>query len=179
MPTDATIRPAERGDGEGVLRLWLRLLEEQARLDAAYAPAPDAPERWRNDFPEWLRDRTRLIVVAVADGDLVGFVTARAWSLPPIYAGGDEVHLDELYVESEHRRNGLGRRLVEAVRRWAGAQGAQRVQLGVLARNEGGNAFWRRCGAQPLSVTYVLDVCEPRSTAPNPAAPSPIRGFEF
>lgn len=167
MSTDdpsSAVRAAVRADGEAILRLWLALLEEQAAFDAAYAPAPDAAERWRNDFPEWLGDPTRLVAVAVAGSTVVGFVTARAWSLPPIYRGGEEVHLDELYVHPPCRGGGCGRRLVETVAAWAADRGAGRIQLGVLAGNTAGRAFWERCGGHALAVTYALPV--------GPGAPS-------
>ena len=152
------IRRAVPADRSPVADLWLRLLEEHGRLDDRFGHAADARMRWENDFPVWLRDTTWRIFVAEQDGRVVGFASAQRWAPPPVYAEAQEVYLNELYVAPEVRRRGVGRRLVEAVRAWAGELKADRLRLGVLAANAGGCAFWDALGGRPLSLTYTLEL---------------------
>lgn len=154
----ATIRRAETGDRDAITALWLQLLEEQSELEERFRASGDAAERWENDFPEWIRDETRRVFVAEHEEGLAGFISAHRWTPAPIYAISEEVYIDELFVRPEQRRQGFGKRLVEAVEAWAANVGAERLRLGVLAANEGGNAFWERLGARPLSTTLVIDV---------------------
>jgi GNAT superfamily N-acetyltransferase len=69
-----------------------------------------------------------------------------------------EVYITELVVDPACRSGGVGARLVEAVRAWARAQGVTRIRAGVLSRNEGGRAFWRREGAEDFFTTVTLSV---------------------
>lgn len=152
------VRRAQKHDQERVGTLWLALLEEQAAREPRFDVAEDAPARWRNDFSLWLRDDRRRVFVAARGGEVVGFVTAHRWAPPPIYALSSEVYLDELYVAPEARRSGLGTRLVQAVRAWAEALGADRLRLGVLAVNEAGVAFWKKQAATPFAVTMTVEL---------------------
>ena len=153
----ATLRRARRADRDALGALWMALLEEQAGLDVRFAPAGDALERWRNDFPAWLHDERRRLVVAEQADALVGFVSAERWTSPPIYTASAEVFIDELYVRPEWRRRGLGGRLVQEMGAWAEEVGAERLRLRMLAANEAGRRFWARQGARPFITTLTIE----------------------
>lgn len=71
----------------------------------------------------------------------------------PIYAawrGERAVSIANLYVATDERRTGLGRRLVSAVARRALAMGAKRLELQVEADNPA-RAFYRRIGFDLLT----------------------------
>ncbi len=154
----AAIRRAREADRQRLGALWLGLLAEQAALDPRFGAADDALERWQNDFPYWLHDDGRRLFVAELAGDLAGFVSAHRWAPPPVYAEADEVYIDELYVTPSARGQGLGGRLVEAVRAWAETLGAERLRVGVLAANAAGRAFWERQQARPFAVTFTIEL---------------------
>ena len=161
MAEPTSIRRASAGDEDMLAEQWQSLLEEQAAYEGRFTPAEDAAQRWRNDFPEWLRDEGYRLFVARHKEAITGFITARRCSPPPIYAGAVEVYIDELYVVPAARGQDTGRRLVEAVRSWATSLGAQRLRLGVLAANTGGRAFWKKQGAAPFSITQTIELEAP------------------
>lgn len=152
------IRRAAASDRDDVIRLWMDLLQSQSECDSRFTPADDAQVRWRNDFAEWLDRPSRRLFVAELDGRVRGFVTAQRWSLPPVYEASAEVYIDELYVDPPARRQGLATSLVAAVREWAESLGSARLRAGVLAANESGRTFWSRVGAEPISVTYGIEL---------------------
>jgi GNAT superfamily N-acetyltransferase len=71
---------------------------------------------------------------------LIGFA---AWYCPEA-AGTSK--LDKLYVASEHRRKGVGRRLIEHVERAARGDGSGTLVLNVAKRNESSIAVYVHCG---------------------------------
>jgi len=152
------VRQAQIEDRAAVGALWMELLTTQAGLDDRIGVSEDARERWENDFPMWLEDDTsRLYVAEAEDGSIVGFVGARRWGPPPIYAESSEVFLDELFVAPDHRREGYGTQLVRAVRTWADRIGAHRIRLRVLTSNADGRAFWAAQDAIPLTMTLTIE----------------------
>lgn len=156
----ADVRRAQSSDQTTVGDLWVKLLREQEKLDDRFEMADDARDRWDNDFSMWLDDETSRIYVAEADGEVVGFVSARRWGPPPIYAESSEVYLDELYVRPSDRRQGYGTQLLNAVRHWTEQIGAKRIRLGILTANEEARAFWQAQEAIPLTVTLTIEGTE-------------------
>ncbi len=164
MSNPPAIRRARKEDQQQIGALWLQLLDEHATMDPRFGVAGDALERWSNDFEYWLVDEQSRVFVAEHAGVLVGFVTACLWEPPPLYAISEEVYINELYVVVGLRGQGVGRRLVEAVKAWAEVLPVGRLRIGVLAANTAGRAFWQRQQAQPLSLTLTIDL--EKSVAP-------------
>lgn len=159
------IRRAVAADEEDVVRLWMELLRSQAVLDKRFTPADDAQERWRNDYREWLDRKSRRLFVAEVDGRVCGFVTAETSSPAPIFEGRSEVYIDELFVEPDSRRRGLGTALVAAVRQWAESLGAVRIRAGLLAANDEGRRFWEQVGGEPITVTIGIELTPSKSNS--------------
>lgn len=161
-----SIRRARKEDQDQGGALWLQLLTEHAALDPRFAVADDALARWSNDFPYGIVDEQTRIFVADQEGTLVGFIAAHLWTPPPIYTGVVEGYIDELYVVPEARRQGVGERLVEAVKTWAATVPACRLRVGVLAANAAGLAFWERLQAHTLAVTLTIEVAASSESVP-------------
>jgi len=153
------VRRAQKADADALGALWNDLLDTQSEMDDRLNAAPDALERWQNDFPVWLEDETHRIYVAENDdGDLVGFLSAHRWGPPPIYEDSSEVYLDELYVAPDARRSGYGTELVTALRTWTERIGAQRIRLSVLHANDDGRAFWESLEAVPMTLRMTIEM---------------------
>lgn len=89
---------------------------------------------------------------AAVDGDrVVGALTAH--TLPMTRSESDEIFIYDLAVVPEHQRQGIGRRLVEALRAGARAEGI--TVTFVPADNDDTHAldFYRAIGGSPAPVT--------------------------
>jgi ribosomal-protein-alanine N-acetyltransferase len=89
-----------------------------------------------------VHNRSALVVIARAAGEIAGFGIMRY--------GDDEAHLDLLGVAAEHRREGVGSRLVEWLEKPALVAGISLVFLEVRASNRGAQAFYERLGYRKL-----------------------------
>jgi ribosomal-protein-alanine N-acetyltransferase len=89
-----------------------------------------------------VRNPNALVVVARGIGRIAGFGIMRY--------GDDEAHLDLLGVAPEHRREGVGNRLVEWLEKPALVAGLSVVFLEVRASNRGAQAFYERVGYRKL-----------------------------
>lgn len=108
-----------------------------------YACSPD-PELARRFIGERLERGESVVFVAVVDGRGVGFVqlyptftsigAQRAWIL------------NDLFVASEARRQGVGRALMEAATRMAEETGAAWLELATAKDNARAQALYRSCG---------------------------------
>jgi [ribosomal protein S18]-alanine N-acetyltransferase len=90
-----------------------------------------------------VRSSNTIVVVARASDRIAGFGIMRY--------GDDEAHLDLLGVSHDHRREGLGRRLVEWLEKPALVAGISAVFLEVRGSNLGAQAFYERLGYRKLA----------------------------
>lgn len=139
--------------------MWRALHAEHEAMDPRYRLSDEASSLWANDFQEWVEDDQHAYLVAQApDGSLVGLLVAHLMVTTPVYAAELFVHIDDLFVDPAVRGRGVGTRLVEAARAWAGEQRVTTLRVGVLAMNSEGLAFWRRRGGDDMSVSITLSV---------------------
>jgi ribosomal protein S18 acetylase RimI-like enzyme len=144
---------------------------EPATADDVEAIRAIARESWEHDYPgilsseslqagveDWyspqrVRDAVTWaradLLVARLDGTVVGFAHAvhdfdRA-----------EGNLLRLYVHPDHRGDGYGTALLEAVRDAQVDRGASHLRAMVLAENDPGNAFYERFGFERVETNDV------------------------
>lgn len=90
-------------------------------------------------------------IAAYSDDQIIGGITAH--TLPMTRTASSEVFIYDIAVRSDHRRKGIGRRLMSELRDSAAARGIR--VLFVPADNEDPHAldFYRALGGTPSQVT--------------------------
>jgi len=142
MPQSVLVRRLSVGDaplGAAVLALVHAVFEEEAEpLSAAYVAGLLA----REDF--WL-------MAATVDGNPVGGLTAHV--LPMTRSESDELFIYDLAVHPAQQRRGVGRALVEAIRREAAALGIDVAFVPADNEDTHALAFYEALGGEPAPVT--------------------------
>jgi ribosomal-protein-alanine N-acetyltransferase len=109
-------------------------LEACLRLDHDALQGLWTAEQWQTE----LNDADRLCL-GIPSGEHL-LAVACGWLVV------DELQISLVAVAPEHRRLGLGRRVLVALLKQAHAQGAQRATLEVASCNQGALALYQRCG---------------------------------
>jgi GNAT superfamily N-acetyltransferase len=128
------------------------LPEIERRAASLFSPEDLAPELAAETTPVlvYLRahDEGRLIVARDASGRVVGFAHL-VWL-------GEFAHLEEIDVDSDFGRRGIGRMLVEAACEWARAKSSDRITLSTF-RDVAWNApFYARLGFRTLFANQLI-----------------------
>jgi ribosomal protein S18 acetylase RimI-like enzyme len=105
---------------------------------------------------DMLHARGGFMIIAERDGALVGHIGGA-----PVHDGSpffvdawrDYALMFDLYVRPEARRAGIGRNLVEAMRKSLQALGVTRLRIVGLSNNVAALALYQSCGFQPYEVT--------------------------
>jgi [ribosomal protein S18]-alanine N-acetyltransferase len=84
------------------------------------------------------------VVIARRDARIAAFAI--------MHFGEDVAHLNLLAVQARHRRQGLGRRLLEWLFATALEAGVFRINLELRADNAGARDFYKRLGFEPLDT---------------------------
>jgi GNAT superfamily N-acetyltransferase len=146
VPADTRIRRPTASEASLVAdRLLAPSYEAAAENDPEFdALATDALDDPGIGF--WRDHDDRTLFVADAQGALVGVVTGRYAQSPPVYARGDRVHCDGLYVLPPFRRRGIAEALVDRLERWGRDRGAEYGSLQVHVDNDAAREFWTDAG---------------------------------
>jgi GNAT superfamily N-acetyltransferase len=141
------IRPARPTDAPAIARLHAENWRSTYRnvLDDAYLSGPIESERqhhWHHQLSQ--PPANQYLIVAEAHGRVIGFACAY---------GNDDPEwgtlLENLHVGAEHKRKGIGARLMAQVAHWAQHKYPDRgLYLWVVEPNRNAQAFYLRLGAQ-------------------------------
>jgi ribosomal protein S18 acetylase RimI-like enzyme len=145
--TDVVIRPGTEDDFDALVALdWSSAVHHVAIDPEAYQlPDPDASIEF---LRHRLADPAREVLVAVADGTVVGMVDVTIIDEPRAGSIHRPVRTADLGISvlGGWRRRGIGRRLMSAAEESARRRGARRMVLDMSAANAGALMFYRALG---------------------------------
>jgi ribosomal protein S18 acetylase RimI-like enzyme len=138
-------------------------LDEAARLFDAYRQfygQPTDRAAGRAFLAERMAQGESVVLLAWQDGRAVGFA-----QLYPLFSSVRMVPvfvLNDLYVDANARRGGVGRRLLDAAAAAARTAGGRRLMLETAVENVAARALYREAGWDEESTQwYALDLAEP------------------
>ncbi len=166
------VRSATSEDLDAVADLWEELTALYRRLDSTFwQPAPDARATVREWYAEAVRDSRRRLLVAEADGSVIGFVHADLHTTAPPMADRVIISVSDLAVSERWRRRGAGQALMDAVVAAFEDEGPEEVSLMVAVANADARAFYRDLGFEE-KLLYMRRPLEDSSAANVRAAES-------
>lgn len=149
------IRPVTEADlpplADLARRTWLDAFGDSVSADDAAAEAEDT--RSEEYFRAALRTDT--ILVAEADGQLVGYVKFGEVEIPEVDAEPGDGGLHRVYVETAQHGRGIGRELMHAALSHPRLQAAPRVYLQVWEENRTAVGLYESLGFRTVGTTRV------------------------
>ena len=143
------VREATSEDAAAIQRLARELAE-------TVGDAPPVEEAVRKRLEELLETpRSQVLVVENGRG-VVGAVSF--WIKPDLAHGDTVVEVPMLVVAEDHRRNGVGRLLMEEVRSIASENGASQIELVTTTANVAAREFYHSLGfveADVIALEFV------------------------
>jgi N-acetylglutamate synthase-like GNAT family acetyltransferase len=136
------IRPARENDAE-------KLFELLAALTVTYEPSRTA---FDENLPRLIESDREALLVAESEEGVVGY--AMAAESMTLYANGPVVDLLELIVEERLRGQGIGEKLVNAVKAWGREHGC--LDLNVATRRSG--SYYEHLGFSETATFYRLQL---------------------
>jgi ribosomal protein S18 acetylase RimI-like enzyme len=145
------IRVATIADHVALADLWGEAdAFHHAALPRIYAPPPD-PARSSEVIAAILDDPDQGLLVACDEERPVGLVHVTLRERRPPMLPKRFAVVEAIVVAAAHRGTGIGRSLMEAAHRWAGARGAVEIWLDVGEFNAGAIGFYEALGYETVS----------------------------
>lgn len=108
----------------------------------------EGPVRSREFFAESIANEDAVIFIAEYGGVIVGAINCFIDESPdaPFIVPRRFVHIDDLVVDEDFRRRGIGQALLEQAHQWAHEKGLSEVELGVWEFNTEARALYEKLG---------------------------------
>lgn len=151
-PGEVVVRRATPEDVPGWLESSAALFAEDAGTRDPTMNTDYPHELGVQGYSGLLAKPERLVLVAVADGLVVGHLTgtlAEPQQVRPIRVAT----LSSLYVRPAYRSHRVGARFVAEFRRWAKERDADRIAVTAFAANDSAVRFYQREGFVPMTLT--------------------------
>lgn len=137
-----------------VVKLWAEFVDFHADLDARFERREGSKEGFGDHLRSRLDEKGCLLLVAEADGEVVGYLNAELGQYPPCFANRAHGIVEDLAVHPSWQRSGVGAALLERAMAWFSEKGVEAVEARVLTANPLAMAFWRKAGFEPYMQTF-------------------------
>jgi ribosomal protein S18 acetylase RimI-like enzyme len=134
-------------------RVWLAGNEDVGAVSSLIAEFRDwwgktepTDDRIRETVELLARDPATDFLLGAPDGEGPSAGVCQLRYRLSVWTGADDCWLEDLYVQADARRGGLGRALVHAALERAEARGCRRIELDVNEENTDAIAFYRSLG---------------------------------
>ncbi len=154
-----TIRPGDEADIEAVLALVAKTIAFHEELDEArFGAVPNAHVRYAEWFRRLSDTGQGVFLVAEEDGRIGGFAFGAIQEEYKMYRLNRYGMLHDLWVEPQHRRQGMGRALVEAALDRFRQAGVPQVRLDSAAGNGAAQRLFASAGFRPSIVEMLAEL---------------------
>jgi len=155
----ALIRRARREDLPALGRLGALLVQEHHDFDPQrFIPAT---ERTAAGYASWLGSQLEapdvVVLVAERNGQVLGYAYGGIEGPDYMSLRGRAGALYDILVDPEHRREGLGRQLLESAIEALEANGAPRVVLSTATQNLPARRLFERAGFRPTMIEMTRE----------------------
>jgi ribosomal protein S18 acetylase RimI-like enzyme len=157
---EVVIRRATLADYEELSRLFKDLDDHHVELlPDLFQPFP-APPRTRERVQEFVEGDDSEYIVAEVAGKLVGFLSIREASHPPLpmFRPHDFALIDNIIVDQSFRGGSIGELLMAGAKEWTAEHGLKFIQANVYSKNNISLQFFRNQGFDSLSERFELSL---------------------
>ncbi len=163
MTAHVRVRPATVRDIPRILPLWEALAAHHGMLDPALAVEGAAAREYVTFLREMIGSSDACVMVGVEGDRPVSFALGRIHVLPLSFRKQRRGWIQDVFTLPEHRRQGIGRQVVEALLGWFRDHRVTLVELTVAVRNPDAVRFWERLGFRTymhrMKWTAESDTC--------------------
>ena len=152
------IRRAKESDITTIQEFGSKLLNFErenydSSLDKNWAFSDEAKTKYLDAI------RNRYVSIAEVDGQPVGFLIGTI--ITPTNNSARQIkqaNLQNIYVDEDMRKTGLGKKLIEDFRQYCRSNGVVRLNVSVLARNTTATDFYYNNGFEPQSLNLSQEL---------------------
>jgi GNAT superfamily N-acetyltransferase len=158
MQTQVVIRKATRRDLGAIVAMARELMDFHRVLDPFFTRSADFDALFRRFALRNIRSMAACVLVATADGQVVGYCQGMRDRHPPSVVEPEYGLILDFYVAAGYRGTGVSEQMFMAMREWFRKKGIQRIEVRHSTFNKIAAAFWPKMGFTPYLRTLFRDL---------------------
>jgi ribosomal protein S18 acetylase RimI-like enzyme len=160
MASPPHVRPAIPADLPALGRLGALLVAGHHEFDRRrfLAPMPHLPDAYAQFLGTQLQRENAVILVAERDGAVIGYALGALEGTDYMALRGPAAVLNDLVVDPEQRRQGVGAMLLDAALAALAGLGAPRVVLFTAERNAAAQRLFERSGFRRTMIEMTREL---------------------
>lgn len=153
-----TIRKAKHKDVERILDLWCEFMDFHEQYDSIFKRSKSGHSEFRKFLKERISDRNSLVIVALEEEIICGYLLAKIETRPPVFLDRKHVVIFDLAINEKLRRKGIGEKLFNESVEWFKKKKINRVELTVATSNPVSMKFWTKMGFKTYSERRFINI---------------------
>jgi GNAT superfamily N-acetyltransferase len=158
MNGQVDIREAVMEDVPAIIEIWKELMDFHKELDAIFSRSATGHERFAEFLTSNMEKEDSCVLVAADCEHIVGYCQACISNYPPVLIKEKYVEIFDMAVTKKYQRQGIGRMIIDALRRWYADKDVGRIELKYLTANKSAEEFWTKMGFKPYLKTAFLEI---------------------
>ena len=160
MAAATSIRNATPKDLAAIGRLGALLVRTHYDFDPRrfIAPSPDTEDRYGWFLGTQLKKPDVIILVADRDGKVIGYTYSGVEGNDYMALRGPAGVVYDIVVDPDHRKQGVGRMLLDATLEALKARDVPRVVLSTAERNSDAQRLFERAGFRPTMIEMTREL---------------------
>ena len=151
-----TIRTATLDDIEDLLIFEQGIIDAERPMDSTLK----IEKTHYYDLPYMMNEPSIELLVAEAQGELVGCGYARIVKARECFQYDRFSYLGFMFTKNEHRGKGINKKIMDALYEWTLSQGVHEVRLEVYPNNPAAIKAYEKAGMKECLVTMRVDLRE-------------------
>ena len=153
------VRVGNAGDFATVVPMMRKYRSLHEQWDPSlYKLHKDAEVRVRRWLGPLIEDPRTILFVAEENGKIVGFLTAMVESDLPFYERDEHAIVLEFWVESEFRRHGAAKALIDEAAKEYTAMGIRQLRVRTALANDPARKMLEQAGFRPATIDLVREL---------------------
>jgi ribosomal protein S18 acetylase RimI-like enzyme len=150
------VRVGNAGDFAAVVPMMRKYRSLHEQWDQSlYALRPDAEARFQRWIGPVIEDPRSILLVAEANGKIIGFLTAIMEADLPIYECEQHAMIMEFWVDPEFRRHGAGKALIDLAAKEYAAMGITQLRVRTAMANDAGREMLEHAGFRAGTIDLL------------------------
>jgi ribosomal protein S18 acetylase RimI-like enzyme len=143
---EVVVREAGPADVAKIVALWRESMALHGSRDPTFRPRADGHLAFARFLAARVDSPDAAVVVGVVNEEVAAYGVCVVRTRPDYFEPDEHGLVTDLDVAADHRRQGLGERVLDALGEWLRARGIDRVEAEVVTANELSTGFWRKRG---------------------------------